>query len=107
MRILLDTNILIQRENNHIIPENLAELMRLLNGLENCSLHIHPLTKQEIMKDGYDERKNVNLSKSNVVNSAFKTFKNNPTIGEYTGISDKELIAAILDEEMLSSQGVF
>lgn len=65
MRILLDTNILIQRENNHIIPENLAELMRLLNGLENCSLHIHPLTRQEIMKDGYDERKNVNLSKSN------------------------------------------
>lgn len=50
---------------------------------------------------------NVNLTKSNVVNSAFKTFKNNPTIGEYTGISDKELIAAILDEEMLSSQGVF
>lgn len=65
MKILLDTNILIQRENNHVIPENLAELMRLLNGLENCSLHIHPLTKQEIMKDKFYERMNVNLSKSN------------------------------------------
>ena len=34
MKILLDTNILILRENNHIIPDNVAQLMNLLNGLE-------------------------------------------------------------------------
>lgn len=64
MRILLDTNIIIQRENNHIVPNNLIELMKLLNGLEDCSLHIHPLTKEELLKDGFTERKNINLSKS-------------------------------------------
>lgn len=63
MRILLDTNILILRENNHIIPDNIAELMRLLNGLENCSIYVHPLSIEEINKDGNIERKTINAKK--------------------------------------------
>ena len=51
MRILLDTNILILRENYHIIPDNVAKLMSLLNGLETCSIHVHPLSVSEIKKD--------------------------------------------------------
>lgn len=62
MRILLDTNILILRENNHVIPENVAHIMQLLLGL-SCSIHVHPLSKKEIEKDGNVERRNVNLSK--------------------------------------------
>lgn len=62
MRILFDTNILILRENNHVIPDNLAKMMELLNGL-SCTCHIHPLSKNEIKKDGNNERRNVNLSK--------------------------------------------
>ena len=63
MRILLDTNILILRENNHIIPSIVARLMSLLNGLDNCSLHVHPLSISEIKKDGNIQRREVNLSK--------------------------------------------
>lgn len=63
MRILLDTNILILRENNHIIPVDIAKMMKLINGLDVCSLYIHPLSVNEITKDGNTERRNVNLSK--------------------------------------------
>jgi GNAT superfamily N-acetyltransferase/predicted nucleic acid-binding protein len=62
MRVLLDTNILISRENNHIVPENIAKLMRLLEKL-NYSKHVHPLSIKEIEKDGNEERREVSLSK--------------------------------------------
>lgn len=63
MRILLDTNILILRENNHIVPENLAQMMNLINGLENSSIWVHPLSIAEIQKDKNTERQSINISK--------------------------------------------
>jgi predicted nucleic acid-binding protein len=33
MRVLLDTNILIYREDNHILPSDLQELHKILNDL--------------------------------------------------------------------------
>ena len=65
MRILLDTNILILRENNHTIPENLAQMMQLINGLENSSICVHNLSIKEIQKDKNVERQKINLSKIN------------------------------------------
>lgn len=65
MRILLDTNILILRENNHIIPENVVQMMRLANGITGTTLHVHPLSINEIRKDGNLSRRDVNLSKVN------------------------------------------
>ena len=63
MRVLLDTNILILRENNHIVPENLAHMMNLISGLESSSIWVHPLSITEIKKDGNVKRREVNLSK--------------------------------------------
>lgn len=63
MRILFDTNILILRENNSPVPENLSNLMSLLNGLEQCSLHVHALSIQEIKHDLNITRRDTNLSK--------------------------------------------
>jgi len=63
MRILLDTNILILRENYHVIPDSIARLMTLLNGLENCSIHVHPLSIKEIEKDKNIERQTINSKK--------------------------------------------
>ena len=63
MRILLDTNIIILRENNHTVPNNVSQMMQLINGLETCSIHVHPLSLDEIKKDKNIERKNINLSK--------------------------------------------
>ena len=63
MRILLDTNILILRENYHVIPDNVAKLMKLLTGLETCSIHVHPLSVEEIKKDKNLERQAINSKK--------------------------------------------
>ena len=63
MRILLDTNIIILRENNHIIPDNLTKLMSLLNSLEQCSLQVHQLSRNEILNDLNHERKEINFTK--------------------------------------------
>ena len=65
MKILLDTNILILRENNHTIPENLAQMLQLINGLENSSICVHHLSFKEIQKDKNIERQRINLSKIN------------------------------------------
>ena len=65
MRILLDINILILRENNHAIPENLAQMLQLINGLESSSICVHHLSIKEIQKDKNIERQKINLSKIN------------------------------------------
>lgn len=63
MRILLDTNILILRENNHLVPANLSQMMMLMHKLEQSSIWVHPLSRQEILKDKNEERKRINISK--------------------------------------------
>ena len=62
MKILLDTNILIQRENNTIVPDNIAQLIKILGEL-NYKTCIHPLSLSEIRKDGNISRREINLSK--------------------------------------------
>lgn len=62
MKILLDTNILIQRENNSIVPINIAKLIKLIEEL-NYAKCIHALSIIEIKKDGNSQRREINLSK--------------------------------------------
>ncbi len=101
MRILLDTNILILRENYHVIPDNVAKLMSLLNGLENCSVHVHPLSVAEIKKDGNKERQEINVKKisSYAIIEDFPTYDNDinfiKTIGTPQNTND------IVDNQLL------
>lgn len=62
MRILIDTNIFILREDNKVVSENLQDLLRILNE-ESVSILIHPLSVEEINKDQDEARKTVSLSK--------------------------------------------
>lgn len=62
MRVLFDTNVLISRENYHILPENLQELVRILNSLGVVVL-VHPRSMDEIKRDRNEERKKIALSK--------------------------------------------
>jgi len=62
MRILIDTNILIYREDYHIIPSNLQSLLKTLNDL-GIKVLIHPLSIKEIKRDEDQKRRSVNLSK--------------------------------------------
>lgn len=62
MRVLLDTNIFIYREDNQVIPEDLQNLILVLNKIR-AELLIHPLSVQEIRRDRNKKRQAVMLSK--------------------------------------------
>ena len=62
MRVLLDTNIFIYREDDRILTDNLQELLRLLNKIK-VEILIHPLSFEELRKDRDKERREVILSK--------------------------------------------
>jgi rRNA-processing protein FCF1 len=62
MDVLLDTNIIIDREDSEVLPKNLKILMKNLSDLQIQKI-IHPLSIQEIKKDSNLERRKVNESK--------------------------------------------
>jgi predicted nucleic acid-binding protein len=62
LRILIDTNIFIHREDYGIVPKELQELSRLLKTLK-AELLIHPKSVDEIKNDSNKERQKINLSK--------------------------------------------
>jgi predicted nucleic acid-binding protein len=62
MRVLIDTNIFIHRENDHIISYDLQQLLSVLNKLKT-ELLIHPLSLEEIKRDQDTRRQAVMLSK--------------------------------------------
>lgn len=62
MRILIDTNIFIYREDDHILPNNLINLLQILNKLK-VEILIHPKSIEEIKRDLNENRKKVVLSK--------------------------------------------
>ena len=66
MRILLDTNIIILREDNKVIKEDLQILMRVIQKLDYKIL-LHPKSIEDINRDTDDHRRNITLSK-------FKTY---------------------------------
>jgi len=67
-RILIDTNIIIFREDNKKIPDSVSELLRILNETDH-RIVIHPSSKDEIKRDNDTERKNIVLSKLETYNS--------------------------------------
>ncbi|MHA1410499.1 MAG: EVE domain-containing protein [Candidatus Odinarchaeia archaeon] len=64
MKVLLDTNIFIDRENNQVIPIQIQELLRLINKSE-AQILIHPLSIEEINSDHDEERKRIVSTKIN------------------------------------------
>jgi len=62
MRILLDTNIFIYREDNTVIPQELQDLLQILSKVR-AEILIHPLSLQELEKDKNETRRQIILSK--------------------------------------------
>ena len=56
MKVLLDTNILIYREDDRIVPKNLQRLHRTINS-QGHEIVVHPLSKKEIQRDSNEERR--------------------------------------------------
>lgn len=62
MRILIDTNIFIYREEDCVVKKDLTGLLQILNQIKT-ELVVHPLSIEELKKDKNTVRKNVNISK--------------------------------------------
>ncbi len=62
MRILIDTNIFIYREDYQVIPDDLQDLLRVLNESE-ANLMVHPLSYEEIERDENKIRREISKSK--------------------------------------------
>jgi len=67
MRVLIDTNILIYREDDRVISENVQELLALLQKTGTTIL-IHPISVQDLKKDRDIERQEIILSKVRAYN---------------------------------------
>lgn len=64
MRILIDTNIFIDRENDRVLSNELQVLLKILNS-KQIEILIHPKSIEEIKRDSNISRKNIALSKLN------------------------------------------
>lgn len=64
MKVLIDTNIIIYREDNVEVKIELQELMKILQE-EDYRIFIHPYSIQDVNNDNDDERRKVTLSKLN------------------------------------------
>jgi predicted nucleic acid-binding protein len=62
MRILLDTNTFIYREDDELLTNNIQELSKILNR-ENFEVLIHPSSLEDIKRDRDERRRDVMLSK--------------------------------------------
>jgi len=62
MRVLLDTNIFIIREAGRPLPENLVELLRVLDRL-GFKILIHPKSLEDLTRDEESSRRETHLSK--------------------------------------------
>ena len=62
MRILLDTNIFIYREDDELLSNNIQKLSKILNRKDSEVL-IHPSSFEDIKRDRDERRRHIMLSK--------------------------------------------
>jgi predicted RNA-binding protein with PUA-like domain len=62
MKLLVDTNIIIYREDDRILAGNVQNLFSLLNRV-SAELYVHPASVNDILRDADEQRRDVILSK--------------------------------------------
>lgn len=77
-KVLLDTNLLIYREDHKIIDEKMLKLTKLLFDSNNFKLVVHPMTLDDFNKMKDLNEKNIILSKINT----YKKIENPPKASE-------------------------
>lgn len=62
MRVLIDTNIFIYREDNRVLERNTQRFLELVNRL-GIQLVIHPKSREDLLRDPNRSRREISLSK--------------------------------------------
>lgn len=102
MRILLDTNIIILREDNEVIQEDLQILMRVIQKLAYKIL-LHPKSIEDINRDPDDYRRNITLSKFKTYNTLERAPDPNTDLKFIDGIGSSKNENDVIDDFLLYS----
>ena len=62
--ILIDTNLIIDREKNEIVQDELAALLRLFNYSDKYRIVIHPKSIEELTRNKNETERKVSLFSS-------------------------------------------
>lgn len=62
MRVLIDTNVFIYREDEQVVSNELQQLLNILNSIE-CTILVHPLSLKEVQKNPRSRQRTVLESK--------------------------------------------
>jgi len=62
LRILIDTNVFIYREDDHVVSDSLLKLLAIVND-SGIPLLVHPSSKEDLSNDINSKRKTIMLSK--------------------------------------------
>ncbi|MEN6343179.1 MAG: hypothetical protein ABFC89_11555 [Methanospirillum sp.] len=62
MKVLLDTNIIIYREDDRVVADNIRDLFGLLNTIP-VDIYVHPVSLQDVRHDSNQRRRDMILSK--------------------------------------------
>lgn len=83
-KILLDTNILIQREDNEPLSKSLQKFLRLMTK-DFFKVYIHPATYDDVKNDADENRREITLSKLN----SYGELKNPPSFDDDNYFKEK------------------
>ncbi len=63
IKILLDTNIIVYRESDNVYKEKIGELFKIIDNNPNMYKYIHPVIKQELLQNVYNEKRDLLLDR--------------------------------------------
>lgn len=63
IKILLDTNIIVYRESDNVYKERVGELFKIIDNNPNMYKYIHPVIKQELLQNLYNEKRDLLLNR--------------------------------------------
>lgn len=95
MRILLDTNIFIYREDDELLSDNIQELSKILSQ-KNSEVLIHPSSLEDVKRDRDERRRHVMLSKIH----AYPILDNPPDPNKNIGYINKVGIAVSVHDQI-------
>jgi ribosomal protein S18 acetylase RimI-like enzyme len=116
LKILIDTNIIIQLEDHRVVANSFAELYKLAVS-NNCQVLYHPACVDDILRDVDEERKKITLSKmgkyGTLQNPAVPTVEFLQIVGEETvndavdNIQLFQVIKGYVDVFITEDKGIF
>jgi hypothetical protein len=92
MRVLIDTNIAIYREDNKIVSGEIQNLSRLM-AANQVGIVVHPSSRKDILRDADEDRKKIMLSKI----GAYETLKCHPILMRTSSLGVRFLKIRILE----------